>query len=175
MDGHAWELALVRSLVALTLAAVALTQPAPEARPWLLAAYLLADGLIAVLAGLRLASRDSDGEGLLLNGLSGIAAGLAVFLGAGELLMQELAALLALWAIFSGVFLLQTAAQRCIQEPGRGCMSAAALASMLWGTALAVSPPAGTRALWWALAVYALTFGLLTAALAWRLRRAGQR
>ena len=164
-----WELALLRALAALVLATVALTRPMFETLSWLLAAYLLVDGCVALLTGLHLAWRDGDGAELMLEGLSSLAVCLAVSLGASDLITQELTAVMALWGIFSGLFLLQAAARQQRDEPGRGFAITAGLTSMLWGVVLASRPKA--MELWLALLLYAVAFGLPMGALAWRLWR----
>jgi uncharacterized membrane protein HdeD (DUF308 family) len=163
-----WELALLRALAALVLAAVALTRPMFETLSWLLAAYLLVDGLVALLTGVHLAWRDGDGAELMLEGLSSLAVCLAISLGASDLIAQELTAVMALWGIFSGLFLLQAAARQQRDEPGRGFTITAGLTSMLWGAVLA-SQPSKAMELWLALLLYAVAFGLPMGALTWRL------
>lgn len=169
-----WELALLRALAALVLAAVALTRPMSETLSWLLAAYLLVDGLVALLTGVHLAWRDGDGAELMLEGLSSLAACLAICVGTTDLIAQELTVVMALWGIFSGLFLLQAAARQQRHEPGRSFTITAGLTSMLWGAVLALGPSKGME-LWLALLLYAVAFGLPMGALAWRLWQDAQR
>jgi uncharacterized membrane protein HdeD (DUF308 family) len=163
-----WELALLRALAALVLAGVAVTRPMFETLSWLLAAYLLVDGLAAFVTGVHLAWRDGDGAELMLEGLSSLAACLAICVGTTDLIAQELTAVMALWGIFSGLFLLQAAARQQRDEPGRGFTITAGLTLMLWGAVLA-SQPSKAMELWLALLLYAVAFGLPMGALTWRL------
>jgi uncharacterized membrane protein HdeD (DUF308 family) len=167
-----WKLSALRALVAFALCAVAASQPVPELLSWLLATYLLTDACVTLLAGLHMAWLDDDGEGLLLEALAGLITGMAVLLYARQLLALELTALLALWAIFSGLFLLQCAVSSLRCQPGRASMGTAALWSMGWGIVLAARAPDDVAALWLVLAVYGACFGVAMAGLAWRLRRA---
>jgi uncharacterized membrane protein HdeD (DUF308 family) len=165
-----WAFAL-RGAVAVAIGVVALAMPetALVGLVLLFAAYLLLDGVFAIVAGFRAAERHQRWFALMAEGVVGIAAGLLIAT------LPELSLLLfiyvgAAWAIVTGVTLL-FAAQRVYRHNGEWLMLAAGILSILWGVMVLIWPAAGVVVWAWWIGAYALIFGAIMLALAFRLRQ----
>ena len=167
-----WWAIAVRGAVAILfgLAALLVPETALVALVLLFAAYLLVDGVFAIIAGLRAAERHERWVALLAEGVIGIAAALLVA-GYPELSLILFVYVAALWAIVSGVVLL-IAAVRLYRHEGEWVMVAAGVLSVVWGVLVLIWPAAGVVVWAWWIGVYALIFGAMMLTLAFRLRRA---
>jgi uncharacterized membrane protein HdeD (DUF308 family) len=169
-----WAVAL-RGLAAITFAAVILLMPQPTLAALILlfAAYLTADGLLAILVGARAARRGARWRMLILEG--------AINLGlAGVVLVWPAISavpflhLVGAWAIITGALLL-AAARRLSGPHGGWALALAGATSAAWGAAANTAAwyfggeLPGTTA--W-LAAYAILFGATILVLAHRLRGA---
>ena len=166
-----WAIAL-RGAVAILFGIAALMMPetALVALVLLFAAYLLLDGVFAIIAGFRAAERHERWFWLLAEGVLGIAA--ALFIAAyPEVYLILFIYVAALWAIVSGVALL-VAAFRLYRHEGEWMMLAAGILSIVWGVLVLIWPAAGVVVWAWWIGAYALIFGAMMLALAFRLRRA---
>ena len=134
----------------------------------LFAIYMLADGVFAIVAGVRAATHHERWALLILEGIVGLIAG-AIALAAPGLTLLFLITLLGIWAVVSGVFML-AAAFRLHAAHGRWILVLSGLVSVLWGVLLYFSPVAGALVLTWWLGGYALAFGVLLLVAAFRLR-----
>jgi uncharacterized membrane protein HdeD (DUF308 family) len=166
-----WRWMMLRGVLAIVIGGIALAMPvaALAALTLVFGAYLLADGIVGIIAGVRAARNGARWVWLVIEGvLSMIAGGIAVALPGLALLSFVL--LVAVWAVVSGLALL-IAAFRLDQPSGRGWMILGGLLSVLWGVLLFLSPITGgiVLALW--VGAYGIAFGLLMLVLAVRLRR----
>jgi uncharacterized membrane protein HdeD (DUF308 family) len=165
-----WALAL-RGLagIVLGIAAFAWTGLTLAILVLLVAAYLLVDGLFALVAGTR-----SRSWLLILEGLLGIVAGLLAWRWPG-ITALVLVFLTAGWAIVTGGF--EVAAAIVLRRVIRGewILLLAGTLSVVFGILLVVNPVAGLVALVWIFGAYALLSGALMLALALRLRSLGGR
>ncbi len=134
----------------------------------LFAVYMLADGVFAIVAGIRAAAHHERWVLLMLEGLVDLAAGAAALLWPG-ITVLVMVALLGIWAVVSG-FLLLMAAFRLHAGHGRWLLVVPALLSMIWGVLLYLSPGLGALVLTYWVGGYALAFGALLLVLARRLR-----
>jgi uncharacterized membrane protein HdeD (DUF308 family) len=168
-----WALAL-RGLVAILFGLACFVWPFPTLLILVLlyGAYALADGILAVAAALSRRSR-SHWWALLLEGLCGIAVGVITFIWTG---ITELALLYlsAFWAIVTGVLEIVAALRLRISVPGEWALALSGLVSILFGFVLLVWPGASAVALIWVIGAYAIVFGILLLALAFRLRAWGR-
>ena len=132
------------------------------------AAYMLVDGVLAIVSAVR-ALRKSERWGLLaLQGALSIFAGVAAALWP-YITVLAFVVLVAAWALVSG--LLMTAAGFQLNlDYGRWWMVFGGLASLLLGIALLVAPLIGAVVLTWWIGAYALVFGVSLLLLAFRLR-----
>lgn len=135
---------------------------------WIFAAYMLADGVFAILAGLRAAQRHGRWWPLALEGVLDLLAGAVAFLWPGIALLTFIY-IAAIWAILSGIALLAAAVR--LRAHGEGMLLFAGLLSLAWGIVVIFWPIAGELALAWWIGAYALLFGALMLVLALRLRR----
>ncbi len=166
-----WTVAL-RGATAVLFGLMALILPVPTIGTLLLvaAAYLLADGVLAIGSAARAAVHRERWGLLVLEGVLDLALAAALLLAPIETVLAFVA-LAAAWAFVSGAVVL-AAALALPAVRGRGWMALAGMASLLWGAGLFAWPAAGAVVLTWWLAAYALLFGLALIALSLRLRRA---
>jgi uncharacterized membrane protein HdeD (DUF308 family) len=166
---HWWVLAL-RGLCGVLFGVVAFALPGVTmvSLVWLFAAYLLADGVLAIVAGVRAARRRDRWGLLVLEGIANLVAGVLAFLWPG-ITVLALVFLTAAWAIVSGALMLGAAFRLTVRH-GRWWMVASGVLSIVWGALLTVFPIAGAVVLTWWIGAYALVFGVLLLALAFRLR-----
>jgi uncharacterized membrane protein HdeD (DUF308 family) len=166
-----WAIAL-RGVIAILfgIAAVLMPETALVALVLLFAAYLLLDGVFAIIAGFRAAERHERWFALLAEGVLGIAA--ALFIAAyPQVYLILFIYVAALWAIVSGAVLL-IAAFRLYRHEGEWMMLAAGILSVAWGVMVLIWPAAGVVVWAWWIAAYALVFGGVMLTLAVRLRHA---
>ena len=132
------------------------------------AAYLVFDGVLAIVAGIRAASHHERFRMLLLEGVLNIVTGLVVGLfpfGA----VLALVLLTAAWAIVTGGVML-AGGLRLHHTHGRLWLLAGGGLSVIWGALLLVAPLLGAVVLAWWLGFYAVLFGITLLVLAFRLR-----
>ena len=134
----------------------------------LFAIYMLADGVFAIVAGVRAAAHHERWGLLILEGVVNLGAGMAAVLLPG-LTVLLLVTVLGVWAVLSGVTML-VSAFRLHSGHGRGLLLLSGLVSLVWGALLWFSPIAGALVLMWWLGGYALAFGVLLLVLGLRLR-----
>lgn len=164
-----WAVAL-RGVFAILFGLAALFLPLAtiQALVLLFAAYMLVDGVFAIVAGVRAATRHERWGLLAFEGIVDLLAGAAALLLPGVTVLAFIT-LLGIWAVLSGV-LMAVAAFRLHGTHGRGWLAFAGVLSVLWGVLLFVSPFAGAIVLTWWLGGYALVFGVMLLILAFRLR-----
>lgn len=164
-----WAIAL-RGAFAILFALVAFFFPGATILSLLLlfAAYMLVDGVFAIIAAVR-AARAGERWGLLvLEGVVDIATGVIVFAWPGISLLAFVL-VMAAWAIVSGV-LMVAAAFRLPKDYGRWWLVIGGVSSVLFGVLLAIAPLTGAVVLTWWLGAYALAFGIALLVLAFQLR-----
>lgn len=131
-------------------------------------AYMLVDGVLAIVAAVRAAKQREHWGLLVLEGVLDIAAGTIAFLWPGLTLLMFVL-LVAVWALVSGAVMM-TAAFRLNIEHGRWWLAFGGLASIVYGALLIVTPLIGAVVLTWWLGAYAMVFGALLLVFAFRLR-----
>jgi uncharacterized membrane protein HdeD (DUF308 family) len=134
----------------------------------LYAAYMLADGALAIVAAVRAASHHERWGLLLLEGVVDIVAGLVAFVWPA-ITVLVFVYLLAVWAVVTGALLLG-AAFRLDAAHGRWWMLLGGVLSIVWGVMLFGAPAAGAVVLTWWLGAYSLLFGILLLVLGFSLR-----
>jgi uncharacterized membrane protein HdeD (DUF308 family) len=166
-----WWTLLVRGIVAILLAVIAFSQPGTTvtALVWLWGAYALADGVFVVIASVRAAGQHQRWGMLLLQGLSGIAAGIIAFAWPA-ITALVLVYLIAAWAIVTGALEVAAAVQLRQVIKGEWLLALGGVLSVALGVLIAARPGAGLLAWVWVLGGFALLFGVLLLALAFRLR-----
>jgi uncharacterized membrane protein HdeD (DUF308 family) len=165
---HNWWAVAIRGVLGIAVGVIAFIMPAATmlALILLFAAYMLVDGVFAIVAAVR-AARQRDRWGLfVLEGVADIAAGVIAVLWPGITLVAFVF-LVAAWAIVSGSLALM-AAFRLNIEHGRWWLVLGGAASVVYGILLIVAPLIGALVLTWWFGAYALVFGI--ALLVWSFR-----
>jgi uncharacterized membrane protein HdeD (DUF308 family) len=166
-----WWLVILRGIIAIVFGVVAFIWPGATlfALVMLFGFYALVDGFIALAAGLT-HTRDSPRWWVfLLEGLVGIAAGVATLIWPGVTTLALLG-MIAAWAILTGILEIAAAIRlrRAITNEWR--LAAGGLLSVALGIALILQPMAGSLVIVWTIGAYALLFGVMWILLGFRLR-----
>jgi uncharacterized membrane protein HdeD (DUF308 family) len=164
-----WAIAL-RGVFAILFGIIALLMPGAALLAFVLlfAAYMLVDGILAIIAGVRAAQRHERWGWLILEGiLDLIAGGIAVVWPVVTIVAFVF--LMGAWAIVTGA-LLFGASFRLNVLHGRWLMALGGAISIIWGVLLIIWPLVGAIVLTWWIAAYALLFGIAMVVLAFRLR-----
>ena len=169
-----WALAL-RGLVAVLFGLACFVWPLPTLMVLVLlyGAYALADGVFAVAAALAGRAQGSHWWALLLEGLLGIAVGVITFFWT-DITAVALLYLIAFWAIVTGILEIVAAVRLRAYIAGEWALALSGVLSILFGLLLLIWPGATALALIWVIGAYAILFGILLFALAWRLRTWGR-
>ncbi len=134
----------------------------------LFAAYMLVDGVFAIVAAVKAAGKGRRWGFLALEGVADIAAG-AVALLWPAISVLVFVYLVAFWSILSGILLLG-AAFRLDAAHGRWWMAISGAFSVIFGIAVLLAPGAAALAMTLWLGAYAVVFGVMLLVLAFRLR-----
>lgn len=164
-----WALAL-RGVVAIVIGLVAFLWPGITlaALVLLFAAYMLVDGVFAIIAGVRAAAHHERWWPFVIEGILDLAAGAIAALWPGIALLTFIY-LAGFWAIFSGVALLAAAMR--LRAHGEWFLVLSGIVSLLWGVVVIFWPIAGEIALAWWIGAYAIIFGVFMLSFALRMRR----
>ena len=135
-------------------------------------AYMLVDGIFAIVAAVRAAGEQARWWLLLLEGVLGVGVGLVAFFWPG-LTALALLYLIAAWAIVTGIMEIAAAIRLRREMVGEWALILGGALSVLFGVLLVVIPArAGLLSLTWLIGAYAVVFGVLQVILAFRVRNA---
>jgi uncharacterized membrane protein HdeD (DUF308 family) len=135
-------------------------------------AYMLVDGIFAIVAAVRAAGDGARWWLMLLEGILGVAVGLVAFFWPG-LTALALLYLIAAWAIVTGIMEIAAAIRLRREVVGEWALILGGALSVLFGALLVVIPArAGLLSLTWLIGAYAVVFGVLQVVLAFRVRSA---
>lgn len=169
--GAWWALAL-RALAAIILGIIALTRPGIVLGGLVImfGIYAMADGIFAVIAALRGVRYHERWGWMLFEGVVSIIAGLiALFYpGIGVL---TLVWLVAAWALVTGVLEIAAAITLRKSLSGEWRLVLGGILSILLAVFIAVRPGIGVAVLAVWVGIYALIYGVVTMALAMRVRK----
>ena len=133
----------------------------------LYAAYMLVDGIFAIISGIK-AARHGERWGLLiLEGIVDLAAGTVAVLWPAITLVA-LIWVVAIWAIISGALMLWAAFTLNLDH-GRWWLALGGIASLIFGVLLVIEPLIGAVVLTLWIGAYALVFGIFLLVLAFQL------
>ncbi|MGH6735109.1 MAG: HdeD family acid-resistance protein [Methyloceanibacter sp.] len=164
-----WWAVGLRGLLGIAFGLICLLVPAAAilALILLFSAYMLVDGVLAIISGIK-AARSGERWGLLiLEGVVDIAAGAVAFLWPA-ITAIAFVILIAVWAIISGALML-TAAFSLKIDHGRWWLALGGIASVVFGIVLLIAPVVGAVVLTWWLGAYAIVFGVFLLVLAFQL------
>ena len=164
-----WWAVGLRGILAIIFGLLCLLTPgiAVGAFVLLFAAYMLVDGVFAIIAGIR-AARSGERWGLLaLEGAVDLAAG-AIAIIWPAITLVALVWIVAIWAILSGALML-AAAFTLNRDYGRWLLALGGIASLVFGILLIIEPLIGAVVLTLWIGAYAILFGVLLLVLAFQL------
>lgn len=164
-----WAMAL-RGAFGIVFGLIALLMPGVTIGALVLwfAAYMLADGIFAIVAGVRAAARQERWGGLILEGIVDLLAGAVAFLAPVATILAFVY-ISAAWAIVSGALML-AAVFRLRPTHGKWLLALGGVVSVIWGVLLFLAPIPGAVVMTWWLGAYALIFGGALLVLAFQLR-----
>ena len=166
-----WWLILLRGICAILFGVLAFAWPGVTLVTLvvLYGAFALADGVLAVAAAITGGSA-APRWWLAIVGLAGIAAGLLTFLWPGVTALVLLV-FIAIWAIVTGVLQIVGAIQLRKEIDNEWLLIVGGVLSVLFGLAVLVRPGAGALALIFVIGAFAIAYGIILVAFAFRLRR----
>jgi uncharacterized membrane protein HdeD (DUF308 family) len=133
-------------------------------------AYMLVDGIFAIVAAVRAAGEEDRWWLLLIQGILGVLAGLVAIFWPG-LTALALLYFIAAWAIVTGIMEIVAAIRLRREIEGEWALALSGALSVLFGVLLVVLPaPAGLLSLVWLIGAYAVATGVLLLILAFRVR-----
>lgn len=135
--------------------------------------YALLDGIAAMASAVTGHREPARWWALLLEGVVGIGAGLITLFWPG-ITAIALLAVIAVWAIATGVFEIITAIRVREHVEGEWVMALAGVLSVLFGGLIVAMPGAGALAVVWLIGAYAILFGALLIMLGFQLRSFGE-
>jgi uncharacterized membrane protein HdeD (DUF308 family) len=164
-----WAVAL-RGLFALIFGIIALVMPGVTLVTLVLlfGIYMLADGVFAIVGGIRAARQHGRWWPFLLEGVVDILAGLIALFWPGIALVALLY-LIGAWAVLTGVLML-SAGFSSRAPAGHWLLVLNGVLSVLLGLFVIFWPIAGAVALAWWIGAYAIIFGVVLLIFAFRLR-----
>lgn len=169
---EAWWLVLLRGIAALVFGILTLLQPEASVAVLLLffAAYAIVDGVIGIWTAV--ANRQSQQRWwvLLLWGTVSVLAGVLALVAPAAVVFGVVITI-AFWAIFTGVLQIAAAIRLRQEMTGEWVLIAAGALSVLFGALVLLQPALGLLSIMWLVAAYAILFGILLIALAFKLRR----
>ena len=135
----------------------------------LFGAYVLVDGIFALIAAVRSDEHAMASWALLIEGALGIIAGILTFVWPG-ITALVLLMIIAFWAILTGILELVAALRLRREISNEWLLALSGISSVVFGIILVARPGLGALAVTWIIGVYAVAFGVLMLALAFRLR-----
>lgn len=166
-----WWVLLLRGLAAIAFGLMAFAWPGITLASLVLlwGFWALADGIVALFGGVS----DKWWVSALI-GLAGVAAGICTFLVPG-ITAVVLLYFIAGWAVVHGVMEIVAAIALRKVITGEWFLILAGTLSVLFGFLLFANPAAGALAVVWMIGAYAVAFGILLAALSFRVKGWGGR
>jgi uncharacterized membrane protein HdeD (DUF308 family) len=167
-----WWVLVVRGILAVLFGILAFVLPEATvtALVILFGAFMLVDGVFALVSVWRRSERRTSWWPFLLEGLSGIAIGVITFFWP-DVTAFALLYLIAAWAFVTGVFEIAAAIRLRKEIRGELFLGMIGVASIAFAALVILFPGEGAVAIVWAIGAYAVVFGILLVVLGLRLRR----
>lgn len=137
-------------------------------------AYVVVDGAFTIAAALRARGERARWWALLFEGIANIVAGLIIWAWPG-LTVIVLMYFIAAWSLITGLLEIFAAIRLREHIEGEWRLAVSGALSILFAVLIAMWPLAGAVAVAWLIGAYALLFGIVLLALAFRLRGLHQR
>lgn len=168
-----WAVAL-RGVLAILFGVFAFLSPGITLAALILlfGAYSLVDGVFAIVAGLRAAQRHERWWPFALEGLLSIVVGILVFVIPAAAALALLY-LISAWSIVTGLFRIAAAVRLRREIQGEWLLILNGALSVAFGVILALFPGPGLVTVVWLVGIYAIVFGVILVALAFRLKGHG--
>jgi uncharacterized membrane protein HdeD (DUF308 family) len=166
-----WWVVLLRSLAAIAFGIIALIAPGISLAALVLVfgAYAFADGVLLIVTAIRRRGGERPAWMLVLAGIAGIAVGIIALLLPGATALALLW-IVAAWALVTGVLEVAAAIRLRKAIKGEWLLALSGVLQIALGVLFILFPAAGllTLVLW--IGAFALIFGIVLFALAWRIR-----
>lgn len=169
---HSWHAVFWRGAIAIAFAVAAFAWPMLTLTGLLVlfGAFAMIDGALSFAIAMRESPRTRWSTALLAEGLIGVlAGGIALFVPGVAVTL--LIALIATWAVTTGVLEIVAATTLGRDNPSMFALMIGGAASILAGLVLVAKPAIAAIAIAWILGAYALLFGALLLGIALRMRR----
>jgi uncharacterized membrane protein HdeD (DUF308 family) len=175
-DNRIWGGLAFRGLIAIVFGILALSRPGITATGlvYLFGAYAFLDGIAAIAASVKVAQLGGRWGAMFLVGLTGIVIGVLAFAYPAATALG-LIYYIAIWAVITGVLEIAGAIRLRKVIDGEWKLAVAGGLSIVFGVLIFARPHAGMLSMVWVIGVYAILFGALMLALAFRLRGAQRR
>jgi uncharacterized membrane protein HdeD (DUF308 family) len=166
-----WWLVVLRGVLAILFGIAAFAWPGITLLTLVLffGVYAIIDGVIAIVTGLSRTRETPRWWMFLLEGLLNIAAGIVALLMPG-LATLVLIYILASWAVITGILEIAAAIRLRHEITNEWFLALGGVLSIGLGILLFLQPAAGSLAIIWTIAAYAVLFGILLVILGVRLR-----
>jgi uncharacterized membrane protein HdeD (DUF308 family) len=167
-----WWTWLIRGIAAVIFGILAFLWPGPTivAIGILFGAYALVDGVFAILATIRAAETHQRWWPFLIEGIVGIVIAVITFYDI-RITLFALYLTIAAWALVTGIFEIVAGIQLRKHIANEIWLILGGIASILFGLLMIWFPLAGILAILWLISAYAIVFGVMMIAFAFRLRR----
>jgi uncharacterized membrane protein HdeD (DUF308 family) len=167
-----WWVLLLRGIAAIVFGVLAFVWPGLTLVTLVLlyGAFALVDGVLSLIAAFSGSAKPVPTWWLVVVGVIGIAAGIVTFLWPGITAIL-LVLFIGAWALVHGIFEIIGAIQLRKEIDNEWMLILGGALSVLFGVVVLIAPGAGALGLIWAIATYAILFGITFIALALRLRR----
>lgn len=132
--------------------------------------YALADGVLALVAAVRVRGSGKPFWTLLIVGVLGIIAGILTLFWPG-ITALVLLAFIAAWALAMGIFQIAAAIRLRKVIEGEWLLALSGVLAVIFGALMVWRPGAGALAVVWVIAWFAILFGVMQIALGFRLKR----
>ncbi|WP_457654101.1 HdeD family acid-resistance protein [Rhodocaloribacter sp.] len=169
---RSWRSLLLRGLAAVLFGVLSLMWPqlSLAVLVLLVGAFLFVDGVLSIWAALRGRREESRWWLLLADGLLGVGIGVVTFLWPG-ITALALLYLIAAWAVLTGILEIAAAAYLRKVIEGEWLLGLSGVLSVLFGLGIALFPGAGAVALVAVIATFAILYGAILIALAFKVKK----
>lgn len=170
-----WWMVLIRGILAALFGILAIILPGAVLLSLVLifGAFILVDGVLALVAAFRAAEHRRNFGLLIVEGILGIVVGVIALWHPG-IAAAALVIIIGFWAVVGGLVEIVQAVEMRRQINNEWLLILGGLASVIFGILLFIFPASGVVALVWVMGIYAIFFGFTQIGLSFRLRNLHQ-